>query len=63
MVNATNPWFLRGGADYRDGNAGVFAYGNTNGNANNAYSFRQGKITSKNEMICKVYLYYFSKVK
>ena len=42
MVNATNPWFDRGGAFDRTTDAGAFYYDNTNGNASNRGSFRQG---------------------
>ena len=41
MVNATEPWLLRGGNWNNTTNAGVFASGIDYGHANNAYSFRQ----------------------
>ena len=40
LVDASNPWFLRGG-NYNDGsNAGSFNFSNNNGNANNNWSAR-----------------------
>ena len=43
MVNATNPWTIRGGyhASSPSSITGVFYYNNTNGNANTNGSFRQ----------------------
>ena len=55
MVNATNPWLLRGGNQNNEANAGVFAFTNWYGNVNGNDSFRQTLITNKNEIICKVY--------
>ena len=41
MVNATNPWFIRGGRAENEANAGVFSFNNENGRTVNYDSFRQ----------------------
>ena len=40
FVDASNPWFLRGGSYGNTTYAGMFSFTNTNGNAYNIYSFR-----------------------
>jgi len=40
FVNATNPWFKRGGNYNNGANAGAWNSNNNNGNANNNNSFR-----------------------
>ena len=49
MVNATEPWFVRGGNQDNSGNAGVFAFSNAHGSVYDHVSFRHSKITDENK--------------
>ena len=40
FVNTSNPFFVRGGYRNDTTNAGMFAFGNTNGNTNTNHGFR-----------------------
>ena len=49
MVNADNPWSLRGGKHENGANAGTFAFNHWNGIGYFDSSFRQKKITDENK--------------